>query len=71
VADLERVVRGIQRREIEKLGKTERMNLLVSPRQKEEIRAAAARYGLTMTTYLLTLHALIEGRGRSRKSGRR
>ena len=52
------------------LGRTERMNLLVTPGQKEEIRAAAERYGLSMTEYLLRTHSLVEARtrqGRSRK----
>jgi hypothetical protein len=53
------------------LGKTERMNLLVTPAQKEEIRLAAERYGLSMTDYLLRLHSLIQSRippGRPRKA---
>ena len=61
MADIEKVARRIPRRDIEKaLGKTERLNLLVTPQQKQAIRAAAERYGLSMTDYLLRLHALVE-----------
>jgi uncharacterized protein (DUF1778 family) len=63
VARLEQVVRKIPREEIRKaLGKTKRMNLLLTPQQKDEIRAAAERYGLSMTDYLLRIHSLIEHR---------
>lgn len=62
-ADLEKVIRQIPKRNVEKsLGRTERMNLLVTPQQKEEIRAAAERYELSMTDYLLRIHALVERR---------
>lgn len=61
MARLEEVVRKIPRQEIQKaLRKTERMNLLLTPQQKEEIRAAAERFGLSMTDYLLRIHSLIE-----------
>jgi len=40
------------------------LNLLVTPQQKEKIRAAAERYGLSMTDYLLRIHALVEDRTR-------
>jgi uncharacterized protein (DUF1778 family) len=61
VARLEQVVRKIPREEIRKaLGKTKRMNILLTPQQKEGIRAAAERYGLSMTDYLIRLHALTE-----------
>lgn len=63
--DLERLIREIPKRKLEDaLGKTERLNLLVTPQQKEGIRAAAERYGLSMTDYLLRIHALVEGRSR-------
>lgn len=66
---LDKVGRGISDGEVRKaLGRTERMNLLVTPGEKQEIRAAAERYGLSMTDYLLRIHALIESR--SGKSGR-
>lgn len=69
MARLEEVVRKIPRKEMLKaLGRTERMNILLTPQQKEEIRAAAERFGLSMTDYLMRLHALAEkhatGRGR-------
>lgn len=65
---LEEVVRKIPREEIRKaLGRTERMNLLLTPQQKEEIRAAAERYGLSMTDYLLRIHSLIEDRLRQKR----
>jgi len=61
MTDLEKIVRQIPRRYVEKaLGRTERMNLLVTPQQKAEIREAAARYDLSMTDYLTRLHALVE-----------
>ncbi len=63
MARLEEVVRKIPREKVRKaLGKTERMNVLLTPQQKEEIRAAAERYGLSMTDYLIRIHALIEPR---------
>lgn len=63
MARLEEIARKIPRKEILKaLGKTERMNLLLTPQQKEEIRAVAEALGLSMTDYLLRLHALIEAR---------
>lgn len=69
---LDKVGNRISDGEIRKaLGRTERMNLLVTPGQKEEIRAAAERYGLSMTDYLLRLHALVQSRtqpARSRKA---
>jgi hypothetical protein len=69
VADLEKAVRRIRRPEVEKaLGKTERLNLLVTPQQKKEIRAAAERYGLSMTDYLVRIHALVEDHSRSARS---
>jgi uncharacterized protein (DUF1778 family) len=65
VARLEEVVRKIPREKVRKaLGKTERMNVLLTPQQKEEIRAAAERYGLSMTDYLIRIHSLIEARFR-------
>ena len=65
---LEEGVRKIPREEIRKaLGRTERMNLLLTPQQKEEIRAAAERYGLSMTDYLLRIHSLIEDRLRQKR----
>jgi uncharacterized protein (DUF1778 family) len=48
----------------EALGKVERINLLLTPQQKGEIRAAAERYGLSMTDYLMRLHALVESHSR-------
>ncbi len=61
--DLEDDVRGVPLREVRKaLGKTERLNLLVTPQQKDEIRRAAERYGLSMTDYLLRVHALVDER---------
>lgn len=47
------------------LGRAERINLLLSPQQKKEIRAAAERYGLSMTDYLLRIHALVEDGSRN------
>lgn len=62
---LERTTRQIAPKEIRAaLGKAERINLLLSPQQKEEVRAAAERYGLSMTDYLLRIHALVESRSR-------
>lgn len=55
------VGKQVSSRSIEKaLGKTERLNVLVTPQQKQEIRAAAERYGLSMTDYLMRVHALVE-----------
>lgn len=69
MADIEKVARRVSHREIGRaLAKTERMNLLVTPGQKEAIRAAAERYGLSMTDYLLRLHALVEIHNRSSRS---
>lgn len=63
MARLEDAVRRIPRVEIRKaLGRTERMNLLLTPQQKEEIRTAAERFGLSMTDYLIRIHSLIEAR---------
>jgi hypothetical protein len=60
---LNRVASRISDGEVRKaLGRTERMNLLVTPGQKEEIRAAAERYGLSMTDYLIRIHSLVESR---------
>ena len=73
--DLEGLIREIPKRNLEDaLGKTERLNLLVTPQQKEGIRDAAERYGLSMTDYLLRIHALVEGRSREprlKRSGER
>lgn len=66
--DVARVIREIPKRELEHaFGKTERLNLLVTPQQKQEIRATAERYGLSMTDYLIRIHALVEGRARVRR----
>jgi hypothetical protein len=66
---LEKVVQQISTRKIRAaLGKTERLNLLVTPQQKREIRGAAERFGLSMTDYLVRLHSLIERHDRGRKS---
>ncbi len=55
--------KGVSDRDVKfALGKTERLNLLLTPQQKAEIRAAAERHGLSMTDYLMRLHALVEGR---------
>lgn len=65
MSNIEKIGRAMSRRSIEKaLGKTERLNLLVTPQTKAEIRAAAERYGLSMTDYLLRLHSLVEARNR-------
>jgi len=65
VADIEKAVRGIKRRNIESaVGNTARLNLLVTPQQEAEIRAAAERYDLSMTDYLIRLHELVEARVR-------
>jgi uncharacterized protein (DUF1778 family) len=56
-------VRKIPREEIRKaLGRTERMNILLTPQQKEEIRSLAEALGLSMTDYVLRIHSLIEHR---------
>jgi hypothetical protein len=69
MADLERTIRAIPAPAIQSaLRKTARLNLLVTPQQKAEVRASAERYGLSMTEYLLRLHALVEARaGRTDK----
>ena len=61
MASLEQVVRRIPRTGIEMaLGKTERLNLLVTPQQKQEIRATAEWFDLSMTDYLIRLHDLVQ-----------
>jgi uncharacterized protein (DUF1778 family) len=71
MADLGRTIRAIPASEIQSaLRRTARLNLLVTPQQKAEVRAAADRYGLSMTEYLLRLHALVEARvGRPSRRG--
>jgi len=65
---LEKATRQIAPKEIRvALGKTERLNLLVTPQQKEEIRAAAERFGLSMTDYLVRIHSLIESQAREQR----
>jgi hypothetical protein len=69
-ADFDKVRSRISGSEVRRaLGRTERMNLLVTPSQKAEIRLAAERYGLSMTDYLLRLHALVEARTRQTALG--
>lgn len=59
--DLDKHLRGLSSRAVKSaLGRTARLNVLVTPQQKDEIRATAERYGLSMTDYLLRLHALAE-----------
>jgi len=68
MADLEKVIRQIPKRKVEKaLGRTERMNLLVTPQQKGEIREAAERYGLSMTDYLLRLHEMVNSQAQRQR----
>jgi hypothetical protein len=42
----------------EDLSKSERINFLVSPTEKREIKETAKTFGLTTTDYLLRLHRL-------------
>ncbi len=66
--DFYAVAKRVKPEEVEEaLGKTERMNILLTPRQKAEIRAAADRYGLSMTDYLMRLHELVEAKARERR----
>lgn len=46
------------------LRKTERLNVRATPTEKAGIAAAAERYNLTISEYLLRLHELAEQRGR-------
>jgi hypothetical protein len=65
---LEKLTQQISPKEIGvALGKTERLNLLVTPQQKGEIRAAAERFGLSMTDYLVRIHSLIESQAREQR----
>jgi hypothetical protein len=69
-ARLRELVRGIPRERLAlALTATERITFNVTPVDKEEIRATAEALGLSMTDYLLRLHALISER--LREEGRR
>ncbi len=46
------------------LRKSDRINFAVTPTEKNEIRSAATRYGLTVTEYFLRLHRLAEVAGK-------
>lgn len=62
-ARLRELVRGIPRERLAlALTATERITFNVTPVDKEEIRATAEAFGLSMTDYLLRLHALISER---------
>lgn len=59
-ARLRQLVRGIPRERLAlALTATERITFNVTPVDKEEIRATAEALGLSMTDYLLRLHALV------------
>lgn len=69
-ARLRELVKGIPRERLAlALTATERITFNVTPADKEEIRATAEALGLSMTDYLLRLHALVVER--LREEGRR
>ena len=43
------------------LRKSETVQIRVTPAEKDEMKRAASRYGLTVTEYLSRLHALAQG----------
>lgn len=68
---LKELVRGIPPERLSLvLEKSKRINMNVTPQEHEEVRETAEALGLTVTDYLLRLHALVverlrqEGRGR-------
>jgi len=67
--DLARVMTSISDERLEEAFKAERIQMSVLNVEKEEIRETAARFGLSITGYLLALHALVVER--LREEGRR
>lgn len=66
-------VKGIPAGRIEEyMSRKMTLNMRLSQVEKEGIKAAATRYGLTVTEYLLRLHALVSERAATakKKSGR-
>ena len=60
IARLKEEVRGIPRERLALiLEKTKRININVTPQEHEEIHATAEHFSLSVTDYLLRLHALI------------
>lgn len=57
--DLARVVKSIPDERLDEAFKSERIQMSVLNVEKEEIRETADRFGLTITGYLLALHALL------------
>ena len=65
---LEDAARKVSVEEVEEaLRKTARFEMLLTPQKKDELRAAAERYGLSMADYLTRLHDLLGMRTRERK----
>jgi len=57
--DLARVVKSIPKDRLDEAFQHERIQMNIMNAEKEEIRATAERFGLTITAYLLALHALV------------
>ncbi len=65
----EEMARRVKPEEVEHaLGKTRRRNFLLTPIQNEAFQAAAKRYGLSVTDYIIRLHELAESKTRERRT---
>lgn len=67
--ELAAAVKGIPAKRIgDCLNRQMTLNMRLSQVEKEGIKAAATRYGLTVTEYLLRLHALVSERAAKAKT---
>jgi len=57
--DLARLVKSIPKQRLDEAFKRERVQMSLLNVEKEEIREAADRFGLTISGYLLAVHGLV------------
>jgi len=63
LARLKKLVQGIPKDRLSLvLERSKRVNFTVTPQEHEDIRRTAESFGLTMTDYILRLHALVSER---------